>query len=158
MTYAPQMPDRPVFIQGGRHSDDRGAIAFANDVRLDPVRRFYLISNQTTDIIRAWQGHKRETKYFYAVEGEFVVAAVRLDDFADPSPDLQPESFILKAAEPGVLIVPPGHANGMRALTVPNKLLVLSDLLLEESNEDIYRFPAHFWFDWHLLKENNHGR
>ncbi|OPZ76680.1 MAG: hypothetical protein BWY77_01845 [bacterium ADurb.Bin431] len=56
------------------------------------------------------------------------------------------------------MIVLPGHANGMRALTVPNKLLVLSDLLLEESNEDIYRFPAHFWFDWHLLKENNHGR
>jgi len=152
------MPDGPVFIQGGLHSDERGAIAYANDVRLDPVRRFYFISNHTTDIIRAWQGHKRETKYFCAVEGEFVVAAVRLDDFADPSPDLRPESFILKAAEPGVLIVPPGHANGMRALTVPNKLLVISDLLLEESNEDIYRYPAHLWFDWDLLKENNHGR
>ena len=158
MTCAPQMPDRPVFIQGGQRSDDRGAIAFANDVRLDPVRRFYFISNHTTDIIRAWQGHNRETKYFCAVEGEFVVAAVWLDDFADPSTDLRPESFILKAAEPGVLIVPPGHANGMRALTVPNKLLVLSDLPLEDSNEDIYRFPAHLWFDWDLLKDKNHGR
>jgi len=57
------------------------------------------------------------------VEGEFVVATVRLDDFAYPSPDLQAESFILKAGEPCVLIVPPGHANGMRALTVPARAI-----------------------------------
>ena len=139
---------KPILIEGGFSADERGRVSFVNSADLTGVQRLYFISNSSTAVIRAWQAHKKEAKYFYAVQGQFQIVAVKLDSFEDPSPDLAAESFIIQEDSPGILLVPPGYANGIKALSAQNQLLVLSNLTLEESAEDIYRFPAHLWFDW----------
>jgi len=123
-------------------------VNFVNDADLMGVRRLYFISNSSTAVIRAWQAHKKEAKYFYAVHGKFQIVVVKLDSYEEPSPNLPANDFILDAKVPQILMVPPGHANGIRALSPENQLLVLSNLSLENSSRDIYRFPAHLWFDW----------
>lgn len=128
---------KPLLIEGGFSADDRGRVSFVNSVDLSGVRRLYFISNSTTAVIRAWLAHKREAKYFYAVQGQFQIVAVKLDSFEEPSPDLSAQAFILQEDSPGILFVPPGYANGIRALSDRNKLLTLSNLTLEESADDI---------------------
>jgi len=142
------IPGKPLLIEGGFSVDERGRVSFVNSADLYGARRLYFITNSSSAVIRAWQAHKREAKYFYAVTGQFQIVAVKLDSFTDPSPDLSVEAFILQEDSPSILFVPPGYANGIRALSAQNKLLVLSNLTLKESSKDIYRFPAHLWFDW----------
>jgi dTDP-4-dehydrorhamnose 3,5-epimerase len=61
----------PSWIEGEIHADERGEIVSVNGFSLEDVRRFYVISNESPETIRAWQGHKKETKYFFALEGSF---------------------------------------------------------------------------------------
>ena len=58
---------KPMLIQGGIHSDERGALAFVNSFGMEAVRRFYLIRHSDTRVIRAWQGHRTEEKWFFPV-------------------------------------------------------------------------------------------
>jgi len=138
----------PGIISGSSFADERGMLQFVNDARLDDIKRFYILSNANKNIIRAWQAHKIERKCFFALEGTFVIGLVRIDNFENPSPELKADRFILKADAPQLLVIPAGYANGLRALTDQNKLLVFSTLSLEESKEDSYRFPSHLWMDW----------
>ncbi|MHA1251653.1 MAG: hypothetical protein ACTSRP_16800, partial [Candidatus Helarchaeota archaeon] len=63
-------------------------VRYANDFTLPNIKRFYTIENNDTKIVRAWQGHPTETKYFFPIKGKFVVAWVKIDDFKNPSKDL----------------------------------------------------------------------
>jgi dTDP-4-dehydrorhamnose 3,5-epimerase len=142
--------DQPVILDGHRFSDERGDVEFVNDVSLTAVKRFYAISNKSTDVIRAWQAHKLEQKYFYVIEGSFLIATVKLDNFDSPSPHLDADHVVLKAEFPQILIVPSGYANGLRALTDANKVMIFSTLNLQESKNDTYRFAPELWFNWNL--------
>tara|TARA_R110002050_G_scaffold170054_2_gene301902 strand:+ start:5643 stop:6092 length:450 start_codon:yes stop_codon:yes gene_type:complete len=135
-------------IHGSQHSDERGVIRFVNTFDLSPAKRFYTIEHNNTSIIRAWQGHKIEEKYFHTVKGSFMLAGVKIDDWSTPSESLVPEEFILKANDPQVLYVPAGYANGFRALEPDSILLVFSNLNLEEAAQDNYRFDKNLWMDW----------
>jgi dTDP-4-dehydrorhamnose 3,5-epimerase len=75
-------------IQGGIHTDHLGTIMFANDFDLKDVRRFYTIHQPDTSIIRAWQGHQFEAKYFHVVKGSFRIELLRPDNWEQPSKDL----------------------------------------------------------------------
>ncbi len=98
--------------------------------------------------MRAWQGHKIEQKCFIIVNGSFLICAVKIDNWENPSSNLKVCHFKLSDKNPKVFIVPPGYANGFKALTNDSNLLVFSNLKLEESQKDIYRFPQDLWFDW----------
>ena len=98
--------------------------------------------------VRAWQGHKIEKKYFFVNSGSFLIAAVKIDDWTKPSPELQPDVFKLKADKPQILYIPPGYANGIKPLEQNAMLTVYSNLDLEESKKDDYRFAASLWLDW----------
>lgn len=145
-----KMPHTPLLIDGHVHTDERGEIRFANEVSLAPVKRFYTIANKSTTLVRAWQGHKIEAKYLFAVNGSFLVAAVQLNDLKNPSPDLIAQRFVLKADTPQILFIPAGYANGVRALSDRNLLMVFSTLDLQESINDTYRYPKNLWCDWSL--------
>ena len=67
------------------------------------------ISEKTT---RAWQGHQIEYKYFYVVSGLFLICAVKIDNWQNPSKDLFVEEFILSEEKSWILAIPPGYANG----------------------------------------------
>ena len=134
--------------EGGVYSDNRGAVAFVNDFNLAPVKRFYLITHPNTDIVRAWQGHKIERKWFYCTKGSFEIKVVKIDDWANPSKELVIESYILTATKSQVLAVSEGCATGIRAMEMDSSLMVFSDKTLDEAKNDDYRFDKDYWFNW----------
>ncbi len=109
------------------------------------VVRFYEIAPSSTDIIRAWQAHKEEKKWFYCHSGSFLLNLVKIDDFENPSIVLQCESFTLNEADPFVLEVPGGYANGFKAQAEDSRLMVFSNFSLNESQKDDFRYPTDRW-------------
>ena len=132
-------------IEGARFEDHRGAISFVNDFKFDGIERFYIISNSEENPIRAWQGHKLDSKNFYCVAGSFKVGFVAIDNWENPSLDLKVESVILSADNSRVLHIPPGFANGIVALEKDSKLISFSTLPLSRGKEDDVRYPADYW-------------
>ena len=55
------------------HTDKRGSVAYVNDFDLTEVKRFYKITHSSIETLRAWQGHKREQKWFSCTKGAFVI-------------------------------------------------------------------------------------
>ena len=138
----------PRIIPGAIHTDERGQLSFVNDFTFKDVSRFYLISHPNTEIIRAWQGHKIERKYFYVVSGTFLICAVKIDDWSSPSQNLDVFEFKLSEEKSQVLVFPEGYANGFRALKANSQLIVFSSLSLSESKNDDHRFPKEYWYNW----------
>ncbi len=146
--------ETPRLIKGGKHIDERGILSFVNDFDLSTIKRLYTIQHPNKEIIRAWQGHKIEHKYFHVTAGSFVVAWVKIDDWELPSIDLTADYFILKSDEPCVLSVPQGYANGLKALEEDSQMIVFSSLTMEEAKSDQYRFENPSWFAWDKFKNN----
>ncbi len=132
-------------IEGGSHSDARGTLRFVNDFDMSDVKRFYAITHPDTEVVRAWQGHKVESKFFFCVSGSFTVAAVKVDDWDSPSVDLIPEVVELTADTPRVLAIPAGFANGFKANEPDSTLMVYSSHSLEDAADDNFRFPVETW-------------
>jgi dTDP-4-dehydrorhamnose 3,5-epimerase-like enzyme len=132
-------------IQGKLHTDPRGTVRFVNDFTFDGIKRFYTITHPVTNTIRAWQGHKLETKYFYVTKGSFLINWIKIDNWQQPSKDLQINTHTLSDTESEILIIPPGHVNGFKALEPDATMMVFSDMSLEDSKEDDYRFPVDYW-------------
>lgn len=138
----------PHIIKGNQHTDERGTLSFINDFDLSTIKRMYVIQHPSTAIVRAWQGHKIESKHFKCTQGRFLIALIKIDDWATPSEDLPPETFILDSKNTEVLHIPAGYANGFKALEENSELLVFSNLSLEDAKNDDYRFDQELWMDW----------
>ena len=119
-------------IDGSSFQDNRGFIRFINDFDLEKVRRMYLIKPEL-NVIRAWQGHKKETKWFYVLSGSFQVQTINMLDLNHR------QNIILRSNENKVLNIEPGNYNGFLALEHSSELIVFSDQKLEESKEDDFR-------------------
>ena len=138
----------PCIIQGRTHEDERGKLIFFNDFDMLPVKRFYVIEHPNTEIVRAWQGHKKEQKWFYVIAGGFKVVLVQPDDWKNPSLELEAEEYVLKAEDNRVLYIPGGRANGFKALSPGSKMMVFSSFTVEESSGDNYRYDKTLWYNW----------
>jgi dTDP-4-dehydrorhamnose 3,5-epimerase-like enzyme len=145
--------DKPTIIKGGIFSDERGVMRFVNDFRFEDVKRFYFIKHLDTSVVRAWQGHQFEKKYFYPISGSFAIAWVKIDDFENPSNDLIPEYHVLSANNSEILSIPKGYANGLKALEPNSELMIFSDMNLEQSVNEKIRYPADWWFNWCKVKK-----
>ena len=139
---------KPDIIPGGRHSDDRGIVSFVNDFGFKDIKRFYSIEHRDTQTIRAWQGHRREEKWFYVVQGSFMFAWVKIDNWEKPDSGQRADHRLLYSKQSEILHIPDGYANGFRALEPHSKLMVFSNFTVEESALDDYRFSKELWFDW----------
>ncbi len=135
-------------IHGGNHTDARGKLIFFNDFDMKEVRRFYVIEHPDTDVVRAWQAHKKEQKWFYVIEGSFKIIIVRPPEWFDDSEKSIPEEFILESKKTTLLHVPGGYANGFRAIEPNSKLMVFSDYAIEDAGTDEYRFDKNLWYQW----------
>ncbi len=141
--------DSPSVVAGGLAVDDRGSLLFANDFDLSPYKRFYTVKNHRQGFVRAWHGHKFEQKAVLPVAGDFLVCAVKIDDWENPSRDLKVERFVLSSSTPRMLIIPPGYANGFMNLSEgENRLMFFSTSTLQESAADDIRFDARLWNPW----------
>lgn len=141
-------------IKGNLFQDQRGTVRFVNDFHFEGVKRFYTITQPDTKTIRAWQGHKLETKYFYAANGAFTISWVKIDNWVQPSMDLEIYHKVLKDSESEILIVEPGHATAIQALIPGSILVVFSDKTLEESKADDYRWELRFFENFSLTQSN----
>lgn len=139
------MEKSPVVIEGGHYEDERGTLIYNNNFDLSAckIKRFYSIHPKG---LRAWQGHKKEQKWFMAVEGSIKLLVVKPDDWENPSFNLEVVEYILKASEGNVLHIPAGYATGILAIANKSKLMVYSDFTLEQSEADDYRFDKERWY------------
>ena len=142
----------PTLISGGIAVDDRGSVGFVNDFDFAGVRRFYMVENHAQGFVRAWHGHRNETKAVVMAAGAALVCCVEIDDWTKPSPDLDVHRFVLSAEAPSVLWIPAGFANGFMTLTEGARVLFLSTATLEESMADDIRFPSRHWDPWSIAE------
>ena len=139
----------PSLIQGDIFIDSRGTLSFINDYDFEGIKRFYMIQNHQQGFVRAWHGHKIESKVFYCVEGTFRIGLVPLPADDEKNTHLvEPQYFFLDSRKPQILIVPPGYANGTQNLSQSGTLMVFSNKSLSESKSDDYRFSHDYWGDW----------
>ena len=138
----------PILTKGGLSVDDRGTVSFVNDFDFKNVKRFYVVENHKQGFIRAWHGHKNESKYVFVVKGSAVVASVKIDNWENPSKNLQVNRFVLSEKTPSILFIPAGYANGFMSLSEDAKLIFYSTSELKDSLNDDIRFDAHYWDAW----------
>jgi len=138
----------PRLIIGQQHQDERGTVTFFNDFDMTPVKRQYSIVPADALIVRAWQGHAVENKWFQVGTGKFLVRLIRLEAMQNQihSPDIF--EFFLSAMNNTVLHIPGGFSNGFQSLEKNSLLKVYSDMSLSEALNDEFRFPVshgHYW-------------
>ena len=126
-------------IQGNKFCDDRGYVSFINDLDLSKYKRFYLVENHEKGFIRAWHGHKQESKAVVCLRGVALIGLNRIGS------EDEPEMQVISSHNPRALIIPPGHYNGAKTLTDGCILMYLSDRTVEDSHGDDYRLP---WDEW----------
>lgn len=136
------------YLPGGSATDERGTVSYANGFPLGSYKRFYTIQNHEIGFVRAWHGHKYESKAYFVLAGQVVVGAVKIDDWDNPSVDCKVETKVMTADSPGILFIPGGYANGFMSLTADAKVILFSDFTLEQSKEDDIRFDSHRWNPW----------
>lgn len=139
----------PYLIDGGKHIDERGCINFVNDFDMSQVKRLYYTEHFSIDVIRAWQLHIAEKRWFLCVEGSFTVKLVRMDTVENPSESLTVHEFELTAENPQVLYIPAMYANGFKAKEENSKLMIFADAAIDENPNDQIRFDKNKWTQWH---------
>ncbi len=132
-------------IEGGIYSDNRGKLFHVNKFDMALVKRFYAVENNIENPTRAWQAHKQESKWFFVVKGSFLIGLVLPDNWENPSQNLQVEKIILSETESKVLYIPPGYANGLKALEENSKLMVFSNFTIQEATTDNIKFDINTW-------------
>ncbi len=142
----------PQIITCEQHRDERGKVDFFHSFDPGETRRIYAIEHPDPTVVRAWQGHRAEKKWFHVTAGRFAIAWVRIDDWTNPSDELVPGFAELDAATANILFVPGGYANGLKALQPDSRVIVFSDRGIAESIADTVRFSADRWFDWETLR------
>jgi dTDP-4-dehydrorhamnose 3,5-epimerase-like enzyme len=134
----------PKIITGNTHDDARGTLCYNNDFDASVIKRIYMIENNGTDFIRAWQGHKREQRWFAAIKGTFKINLIKIDHWDQPSVNLEQLAFTISSEKLDVLHVPKGHVSSIQSMEGGSRLLVMADHLLGEI-QDEYRFEQNYF-------------
>lgn len=139
-------------IKGDIFRDFRGQISHVNNFDMSDVVRFYVIRQADPSIVRAWHAHQWEKKYFYVIKGSFTLAFVKIDDWKNPSMELNAEIFQLSDKDSQVLCIPEGYANGLKANEPDSIVMVYSNKVLAEAVNDSWRYDENKWVDWTQYK------
>jgi dTDP-4-dehydrorhamnose 3,5-epimerase len=140
--------ETPQFIKGFFYLDDRGIVGFNNEFDFKDIKRFYIVENHRSHFIRAWHGHKVEKKYILCLSGNAMICAVKINDFKNPSKDLNVDKYFLSSRESSLLYIPAGYANGFMTLSMDTKIMIFSSSTIKESLEDDYRYDYNYWNPW----------
>ena len=136
---------RPRLIEGGVHRDQRGEVRHINAFTFDHVDRCYVVRPARTGEVRGWVGHRRDWKFFLALEGEFRIGVVIPTDWTAPARDLRPDVFRLVAECPAILEVPPGCYAASVAVRPSSALMIFSSGGIHEAASDDFRLPPDYW-------------
>ena len=135
-------------IQGNSYIDDRGKLDYFNDFNMSPIKRVYFTTHFNLDVVRAWQGHTVESRWFICVSGSFNVKLIKIDNWEAPSNLLPVENYVLNSEKKQVLYIPNGYVNGFRALKTDSKLMIMSNYNFNEIEDDQIRFNQNKWNEW----------
>jgi len=139
---------KPEIIPVKTALDDRGSLMFADNFNFDDIKRFYIVKNHQPNFIRAWHAHKNESKYCFVLSGTFLIGAVEIDNWENPSKNTEINKFTISADVPSILHIPPGYANGFKNLTPDAKVIIFSTSTIEEAKIDDFRYPYDYWNIW----------
>ena len=78
------------------------------------------------------------------MQGSFKIELIAIDDWNNPSKELERSAFIIYAEKLDVLHVPSGYVSSIQSLEERAKLLVMADYLLGEV-QDEYRFDIGYF-------------
>ena len=126
-------------LKGNIHTDTRGSLFYNNSFDSSAIKRIYFIENKDTNVVRGWQGHKIEQRWFSVVRGSFRIKLIKLDNWEFPSAGLVCEERLLQSKTLDILYVPKGYVSSIQAIDEDSKLLVMADYLMGEIEDD-YRF------------------
>lgn len=139
-------------LEGEFFKDHRGIITSMNNLSFEGIERFYVIKHDTKDVIRGWHAHQFEKKWFYCLKGGFKMGFVKVDNWENPSHDLQPEVHYISEDKSEIICVPEGYANCLQATTDEAELLIFSGKTYPECLSDSWRYDVDYWGDWNNLK------
>ena len=134
----------PKFIEGKCYSDQRGSLFYNNNFDASKIKRIYVIENLNNDIFRQWQGHKVEQRWFSVIKGIFKIELIKIDDWENPSKDLESSVFIIDDKELNILHIPQGYVSSIQSLESQSKLLVMADYMLGEIKDD-FKFEVDYF-------------
>ena len=134
----------PKLLKGAIHHDKRGDLYCNDYFHKFTIKRVYFIKNQNTSIIRAWQGHKIEQRWFSAVTGSFKNLLIKIDNWESPNQDLIPVEFILNSNKLDILHIPSGYISSIQAIEGNSKLMVMANYFLGEINDE-HKYPQKYF-------------
>jgi dTDP-4-dehydrorhamnose 3,5-epimerase-like enzyme len=82
------------------------------------------------------------------LSGSFKLVFVQSDNWTQPSEYIPYNEYLLEGKSNEIIHVPAGFASGFKALEPNSKLMVFSDVSVEASKEDDFRFDQHLWYNW----------
>ena len=139
--------EKPIIFERGVSEDHRGSLEYYNNLSLDEFKRFYIVRNPKKGTVRAWHGHKVESKLIKVLQGIFIVCLIKIDNWEKPSKNI--EILEYEFNNDSVLIyVPPGYANRAMNVASDSEIMYFSNLSLEESAKDDIRFKSNYWDPW----------
>ncbi len=134
----------PQLLKGDAHGDSRGTLIYNNDFDASAIKRIYVIENTSVDVVRAWQGHQIEQRWFSAIGGSFKIELIAIDDWNRPNKKSERLAFVLDFKKLDVLHIPAGYVSSIQSLEEGSKLLVMADYLMGELEDD-YRYAADYF-------------
>ena len=134
----------PTLLSGNRYTDERGSLFYNNDFDTSLIKRIYFIENISTKVIRGWQGHKIEQRWFNVVQGSFRIKLIKIDNWELPSKHLGCKEFIISNKSLDVLHIPKGYTSCIQSKEEGSKLLAMSDYMLGEIEDD-FRFDLNYF-------------
>ena len=135
---------KPRVISGNCHKDPRGLLFFNNVFDFTKIKRMYVIENSSKDVIRAWQGHLIEQRWFSAIQGSFKIQLIAVDNWDNPSVTLPNIEFSLHSDTLDILHIPAGYISSIQALEEKSKLVVMADYHLGEIRDE-FRYPTDYF-------------
>ena len=136
----------PKIIKGNSYTDHRGILNYNNLFNASAIKRMYIIENSSIKILRGWQGHKIEQRWFSAVQGSFRIKLIEIDDWNSPSKSLVYQEIKLEAKTLDVLHIPQGYVTSIQSIENNSKLLVMADYSNNEVKDE-YRYDLNYFYN-----------
>lgn len=133
----------PELLQGGIFSDSRGKLFHINNFDLSPIKRMYVIENKSILQYRGWKGHLIENRWFYCLVGSIELHVAPISSFETKDPKIK--TYNLNQEKINVLFVPKGYATLIKQSQEKSRLLVMSDYLLGESDDETLIWDSKFF-------------
>jgi hypothetical protein len=134
-----------IIISGSLFADDRPT-SFPYGFS---IKRFYQVTNVCRGFIRAFHGHRMESKCVWVSRGSILLYYIPIGE-VDSIKHLK--KCVLSAADPRMLYIPPGYYHGFKSLEEHTDVIFFSDKTTEESKGDDIRlswdaFCEEIWRD-----------